>query len=134
MTKLIAAVLIVLACYGVWELFLYWEKVKSQEETAQKSNAAAMVLGEQLPGMPSALEPSLQAAKKQGAAGLRNWLKAHNQSIEDPRKAWIELDLCVALAREDPAEARRIFKSVKDRTPPSSPVWPRLKQLEKSYE
>ena len=134
MTKLIAAVLVVLACYGVWELFLYWEIVKNQEETAQKSNAAAMGLGDQLPGMASALEPSLQAAKKQGAAGLRNWLKAHNQSIEDPRKAWIELDYCVAVAREDTSEAKRVFKEVKERTPTSSPVWPRIQQLEKTYQ
>jgi hypothetical protein len=134
MTKLIAAVLIVLACYGVWELFIYWERVKNEEETTQKSNAAAMVMGDQLPGMQPTLEPSLQAAKKQGAAGLRNWLKTHNQSIEDPRKAWIELDYCVAVAREDTSEAKRVFKEVKDRTPPTSPVWPRIQQLEKTYQ
>jgi hypothetical protein len=134
MTKLIAAVLIVLACYGVWELFLYWEKVKNEEETKVKRDAAAMVLGDQLPGLPSALEPSLQAARKQGAAGLRNWLKNHNQSVEDPRKAWIELDYCVAVAREDVSEAKRVFKEVKERTPPTSPVWPRIQQLEKTYQ
>ena len=62
---------------------------------------------------------------------MKNWLKTHSQSVEDPRKAWIELDYCVAVAREDPAEARRVFATVKERTPPSSPVWPRIKQLEK---
>jgi hypothetical protein len=134
MTKLIAAVLIVLSCYGVWELFLYWERVKNQEETAQKSNAAAMGLGDNLPGLPSALETSLQNAKKQGAAGLRTWLKNHNQSVEDPRKAWIELDYCVAVAREDVSEAKRVFAAVKERTPTSSPVWPRIQQLEKTYQ
>ena len=134
MTKLIAAVLIVLACYGVWELFLYWEKVKNDEDLRQKQDAAAQVLGDNLPGMPSALEPSLQTAKKHGAAGLRTWLKAHNQSIEDPRKAWIELDYCVAVARDDVAEAKRVFAQVKERTPPTSPVWPRIQQLEKTYQ
>ena len=120
--------------YGGWELFLYWEKVKNEEETKQKQDAAAMVIGDQLPGLPYKLEPSLQAARKQGAAGLKNWLKTYGQSVEDPRKAWIELDYCVAVAREDPAEARRVFAAVKERTPPSSPVWPRMKQLEKTYE
>jgi hypothetical protein len=134
MTKLIAALIIVAVLYGGWELFLYWEKVKNQEETQQKQDAAAAVMGDQLPGLPYQLEASLQAARKQGAAGLRNWLKLHGQSVEDPRKAWIELDFCVAVAREDPAEARRVFAEVKDRIGPSSPVWPRMKQLEKTYE
>ena len=120
--------------YGGWELFLYWEKVKNEEETTQKQDAAAAVIGDQLPGLPYKLEPTLQAARKQGAAGLRNWLKTYGQSVEDPRKAWIELDYCVAVAREDPAEAKRVFAAVKERTPPSSPVWPRMKQLEKTYE
>ena len=46
---------------------------------------------------------------------MRNWLKTYGQSVEDPRKAWIELDYCVAVAREDPAEARRVFAAVKER-------------------
>ena len=134
MTKLIAALIIVAALYGGWELFLYWEKVKNEQETKQKQDAAAMVIGDQLPGMSYKLEPSLQAARKQGATGLKSWLKTHAQSVEDPRKAWIELDYCVAVAREDPAEAKRVFAAVKDRLPPSSPVWPRMKQLERTYE
>ena len=134
MTKLIAALMIIAVLYGGWELFLYWEKVKNEDETKQKQEAAAMVIGDQLPGLPNKLEASLQAARKQGAGGLRNWLKTYAQSVEDPRKAWIELDYCVAVAREDPAEARRVFAAVKERTGPASPVWPRMKQLEKTYE
>jgi hypothetical protein len=134
MTKLIAALIIVAALYGGWELFLYWEKVKNEEETKQRQEVAAMVMGDQLPGLPYQLEESLQAARKRGATGLKAWLKTHSQSVEDPRKAWIELDYCVAVAREDPAEARRVFASVKERIAPSSPVWARMKQLEKTYE
>ena len=134
MTKLIAALIIVAVLCGVWQLFLYWEKVKNEEETKQKQEAAAAVMGDQLPGVPYKLEASLQAARKQGAAGLRNWLKINGQSVEDPRKAWIELDFCVAVARQDPAEARRVFAAVTGRLGPSSPVWPRMKQLEKTYE
>jgi len=134
MTKLIAALLIIATIYGGWELFLYWEKVKNDEEISQKKEAAAMVLGDQLPGMSTKLDQSLQNARKQGAVGLRTWLKNNKQSVEDPRKAWIELDYCVAVAREDTAEAKRVFAAVKERTTPSSPVWPRIKQLEKTYE
>jgi hypothetical protein len=134
MTKLIAALIIVGVLYGGWELFLYWEKVKNEEETKQKQEAAATVMGDQLPGLPYQLEASLQTARKQGAAGLKNWLKTHSQSVEDPRKAWIELDYCVAVAREDTAEAKRVFATVKERIGPASPVWTRMKQLEKTYE
>jgi hypothetical protein len=134
MTKLIGAVLIVAALYGGWQFFLYWEKVKNDEEDKQKQDAAAAVMGDKLPGLPYQLEQSLQTARAQGASGLRNWLKIHGQSLEDPRKAWIELDFCVAVAREDPAEAKRVFAAVKERIGPSSPVWQRMKQLEKAYE
>ena len=134
MTKLIAAVIIIAALYGGWELFLYWEKVKNEEETQKKQAAAAVVMGDQLPGLPYQLDASLQAARKRGAAGLRDWLKVHSQSVEDPRKAWIELDYCVAVARDDPAEARRVFAAVKERLGSNSPVWPRMKELEKTYE
>jgi hypothetical protein len=134
MTKLIGALIIIAVLYGGWELFLYWEKVKNEDDTKQKQAAAAMVMGDQLPGLSTKLEPTLQAARKQGAAGLRSWLKTYGQSVEDPRKAWIELDYCVAVAREDPAEARRVFATVKERIGPASPVWPRMKQLEKTYE
>ena len=134
MTKVIAACIIIVVLWGGWQIFFYWEKVKNEEETNVKRDAAAMVVGDSLPGMSYKLEASLQAARSKGAAGLRTWLKTYNQSVEDPRKAWIELDYCVAVARQDPAEAKRVFAQVKERTPPSSPVWPRMKQLEKAYE
>ena len=134
MTKLIAALIIVAVLYGGWNLFLYWDKVKNEEETAKKHAAASAVNPDSLPGVPWGLEPSLTAAKQQGAAGLRNWLKTYDRYLQDPRKAWIELDYCVLVAQKDPAEAKRIFKSVKDRIPPSSPVYGRIKSLEKTYE
>lgn len=133
MTKLIAVLFVVVVLYGGWHLFLYWDKVKNEEETAKKQSAAAEVVPEQLPGMPQSLEPTLQAAQKQGAAGLRNFLKTYGRSVQDPRKAWIELDYCLAITREDPSEARRVFAAVKDRTPPASPVWPRIRRLQSTY-
>ena len=35
---------------------------------------------------------------------------------------------------QSPAEARRLFAAIKERTGPSSPVWKRIKELEKTYE
>ena len=36
--------------------------------------------------------------------------------------------------RDDPNEARRVFKTVKDRVPTNSVVYPRIRQLEKTFE
>jgi hypothetical protein len=134
MTKLITAFIIIVIGYCGYHLFLYWESVKQQEENQQKQAAGLAIQGQSLPGMPQPLEQSYQQAQQRGNSAMREWLKTCGPLVQDPRKAWIELDFCVAIRRDDPAEARRIFKSVKDRTPPSSPIWPRINQLEKSYE
>lgn len=134
MTKLIAAVMILAVLYGGWELFFYWERVKNEEEVQKKQEAAAVVVGEQLSGLPQPLEAPLKAAEANGAVGLRNFLKTYGRSVQDPRKAWIELDYCLLISREDPSEAKRIFAEVKGRTPETSPVWPRIKKLGKAYE
>jgi hypothetical protein len=134
MTKIISVLVVVLVLYGGWHLFLYWEDVKNQEAAAKKTEAAAITTGDQLQGLPQGLEPTLQAAKNQGATGLRNWLKTYGKNVQDPRKAWIELDYCVLVARDDPSEARKVFAEVKGRTPAASPVMPRIKQLEKTYQ
>jgi len=134
MTKLISALIIVAALYGGWHLFLYWDKVRNEEQTAQKQAVASTVDPRQLPGMPQQLESALDAAEKQGAAGLKNFLKTYDRSLQDPRKAWIELDYVQRLARDEPVEAKRRFAEIRDRVGPASPVWPRIKQLEKTYE
>ncbi len=134
MTKVIAIAIIVAVLYGGWEFFLYWERVKNEQETAKKQAAAEIVMGDQLQGVPSELENSLQAAESRGAAGLRAWLKEYGMRVQDPRKAWIQLDYVVQLARENPSEARRVFAAVKERTPTNSPVWSRVKKLEKTYD
>jgi len=134
MTKLIAVVIIAAVLYGGWQLFFYWEKVKNEEEVTKKQEAASQVNPSSLAGMPYGMEQSLQAAERKGALGLKDWLKNYGPSIQDPRKAWIELDYCTMIVRDDPAEARRIFKSVKERTPATSPIYDRIKKLEKSYE
>ncbi len=138
MTKLIAAVILLLVLWGGWKLFFYWERVKNEQETQKKQEAAVIVQGEALSGLPpqatQTLEKSLQAAQSEGASAMKAWLKTYGPLVQDPRKAWIELDYCLLLAREDPSEAKRVFAEVKARTPQTSPVWPRIKQMEKTYQ
>src|SRR5262245_26818049 len=132
-TKLIAAVVIIALLYGGWNLFLYWEKVRDEKESIRKE-AAATVSGDTLQGLPYGLDQSLRTAQSQGPAALKAWLKDYGHLVQDPRKAWIELDYCVMVARNDPAEAKRVFAAVRDRTGPASPVWKRVKQLAPTYE
>lgn len=134
MTKLIAALIIIGVLFCGWELFFYWEKVKNEQEVQEKHARASIVTEDQLSGLPQPLEASLRAAESQGATGLRNWLKTYGRVVQDPRKAWIELDYCLLISKDDPAEARRLFAEVKNRTPESSPIWQRIKKLENAYE
>ena len=134
MTKLITAFIIIVVLFGGYHLFVYWERVKTEEETQKKQAVAAAVQGENLPGLPPWLEPSLKAAQQKSPAAFRKWLKTYDKALQDPRKAWIELDYVVAVARDDPNEARRVFGQVKERTPATSPVYARVKQLEKTYD
>jgi len=133
-TRLVAILTVVVALYCGWLLYLRWEQARTREEAATKETVAEVVNPENLPCLPAQLEPTLQAAQKQGPAGLRNWLRTYGQRVQDPRKAWIELDYAVAIARDDPVASKRVFASVKQRTPPASPIWPRVKRLEKSFE
>jgi hypothetical protein len=133
MTKIIAAVIIALVLWGGWELFFYWERVNNEKED-EKKHAVTAVQPDMLNGLPPELDNALRAAQNQGADGLGNFLKVYGNRLQDPRKAWIELDYCQMIARENTAEAKRVFAEVKKRTPHNSPVWPRIQQLEKTYD
>lgn len=135
MTKLIAALIIAAVLFVSYQVFLYWDRVKNEEEKARKDAAAKIITsGDQLQGMPWGLNAAYQNAEKQGATGIRGFLKSYGSSLQDPRKAWIELDYCQLISRENPAEARRTFADVKKRTPADSPIIPRIKQLERTFE
>jgi hypothetical protein len=127
----IAAVFI----FVVWLVFMEWKKFDTGNDLKEQEATAALVVSPQsLPGMPNTLEPSYSAAQSAGVIGLRNWLKMYSDSVQDPRRAWIELDYMVLIARTDPVEAKKIFADVKDRTPTNSPIYPRIKVLQKTYE
>ena len=108
----------------------------TEREAREQARRPPPVVPERLEGLPSQLEPSLQEAQKKGAAGLKAWLDQYKRSplVKDPRLAWIELDYVVGIAAENPLAAKRVFSEVKKRTPPESPVYPRIKELEKTYE
>jgi len=64
MTKWITILIVAAVLYGGWQLFLYYDRVKSEDEEAQKKAAAAENISPQnLPGMPYQLESSLEAAQ-----------------------------------------------------------------------
>jgi len=135
MTKILITIAIVaIVALGAWQIFEYWEKVQDEKDTAQKQAAASVINPDALPGLPQGWDAALKNAEQGGATTLGNWLKTYGASVQDPRKAWIQLDYVVMITRDNPQEAKRIFAEVKDRTPPSSPVWPRVHELEKTYQ
>jgi hypothetical protein len=133
MKFLIALVIIVGLSLGAWQFYNYWGNFKPKE-TASAPQPPPEIPDDQLSGMPSSLQPSLTAARQRGAAGLKDFLTAYANTINDPRRASIELDYVVLVAPSNPSEARRIFAKVKGRLQPNSPVYDRMKQLEKTYE
>ena len=134
MTKIIGAFIIVLFIVAGWKLVGYYKQVEKENREQKKVEQGADIKPEQLEGMPYQLDQSLQAATKNGAAGLRDWLKLYGPQIKDPRKAWIEMDYCVIVMREDPLAAKRVFQEVRERVPTNSPVYPRVRQLERTFE
>jgi hypothetical protein len=132
MTKILITIVIVGAlAFGGWELYLQWNEAKGKPD---KVEVVAPVDPATLPGMPAGMEAAYNIAKGQGAVGLKNFLTRYGKAIQDPRLASIELDYVVLVSKDNIAEARLTFARVKDRTPPSSPVYSRMKQLEKTYE
>ena len=140
MTKTIIGIVIVaVLAFGGYKLWQVWDKYNSSKDLAQQdAEAASKVVPDQLSGMPPAWEQAYQQAYAAAQAGdiktLSAWLKVHGQQIDDPRRAWIELDYMVMISKQDPQEAKAIYQSVKERTPQESPVYPRIKQLAKTYE
>jgi len=137
MKALIAIVLIVVALLGIRELYRYWEEMKVKHdvvEPGQGAGAQPAVDPSALTGLPPALEASFETAKKQGAASLKIWLKQYRSYVRDPKLAAIELDYVVLAGAKNFTESREIFAAVKARTPTNSPVYPRIRQLEKTYQ
>jgi len=136
MKQIITILLIIAALWAAKEIKVYWDTVKAKQLAEEGGAPApkAQTPASTLPGMPPSLETSLQNAQRQGAAGMKTWLKSYRPYLSDPRLASIELDYVVLIGARDLKEARAVFAAVKQRTPPGSPVYPRIKQLEKTYQ
>jgi len=87
-----------------------------------------------LEGMPHQLQASLDTAASQGPGAMKRWLDANRKYCRDPKLGEIELDYAVALMRQNSAQAKAMYKSVKTRTPPNSPLQPRLQRLSRTFE
>jgi len=130
MRFLIGVVIIVGFSLGFWQLYKYWGTFKPQPVSAA---VQPDIPEDQLPGMLPSLQPYLEAARQRGAAGLHDFLTTYSQMVNDPRRAAIELDYVLLVAQSNPDEARRVFAKVKGRLQPNSPVYNRMKQLDKTY-
>jgi hypothetical protein len=135
MTKLIGVLIVALVCWGGYELFELWDRYDTAKDIkAQEDSRPQITTGDQVGRMTPELEKTLEIATKRGAVGIKDWLNAYGTKVEDPRKAWIQLDYVVLLSRDNPAEAKKVFDEVKARTPENSPVYPRIQKLEQNYD
>lgn len=137
MKFLIGLIIVVGLSLGGYQLYNYYDTIQQKSAPPPPPNAAPAapeIDGNQLQGLPQALDGPLHDAEQRGAAALKQFLAAHGNEIKDPRRAWIELDYVVLAGTTDPAEARRVYFHVKDRITPGSPVYGRFKQLQKTYE
>jgi|SRR4051794_6098594 hypothetical protein len=133
MKPLIIILVVVGVIFGGWKMWEYWDTVDQQKEASEK---IPEVSEDQMGRMTPELETSLQEAKKKGAAGVKDWLNKYQKSpkIPEARLAWIKLDYVLMASQSEPLEAKKVFAQVKENTPTTSPVYPRIKKLEKSYQ
>lgn len=83
-----------------------------------------------LSGVPVSFLPALEIARKNGAPGLREWMRQHEKRCLDPRLGWIQLEYSVLARDSKPDEAKVYFEMVKSRTSTNSPLAARIAQLE----
>jgi len=126
-----AVISIVLLIALAWIAFSFRDY--AHKSMARPPSDSAPYAAGKLPGLPVALEPSLDVAKRDGPDGLKKWLGQHRSEIEDPRLTDIELDYVVLAGRSSPAEARRVLDAIKGHLAPGSPVYPRFTQLDQAY-
>lgn len=135
--KLLISILIILGVtVGGYKLWEHWNEVKEQGIAERKAAAGADINPEQLPGLPYQLANKLREAQQAGPDTFKRFIDGCKNfpDVKDPRLAWMELDYMVMISSTDPVEAKKIFFDVKKRTPADSPIYPRIKSLEKSYE
>ena len=136
MKAAIAVLVIVAFIFTVYKVWDYWDQVEQGKEQKAKESQAELASGDQLPGLPYQLEDELRKATEGGPKTLKAFIDRIKKSpkVSDPRLAWIELDYVKMVSLEDPVEAKRVFREVKARVTPDSPVYREIKRLEKTYD
>jgi hypothetical protein len=135
MKFVIGLIIVVGLSLGAYQIYEYWGNFKDKPPaSASQPQAPPEVSGDQLPGLPHSLDRALGEAEQHGAAAMKEFLAAHGKEIKDPRLAWIQLDYVILAGASDPGEARLVFRKVQGRLTSGSPVYNRMKQLEKTYE
>lgn len=136
MKAAISILLVIGFIFGIYKLWEYWDNVdRMRVQTIEQAEKEA-IRGESLPGLPPALEADLNKAKAEGPKATKAFIERIKKSpkVSDPRLAWIELDYVLAVSLQDPVEAKRTFHEVKQRITADSPVYKRMKELEKTYD
>ena len=136
MKAAISVLLVIGFIFGVYKLWDYWDNLDRQKVQSIEKAEKEAIRGESLPGLPQALEADLTKAKADGPKATKAFIERIKKSplVADPRLAWIEIDYVVAVSLQDPVEAKRAFREVKQRVTPDSPVYRRVKELEKTYD
>ena len=136
MKVLISILIIFGVIFGVWKGYDYWDRVNTEKEQSERKASGADIVPNDLPGMPYQIAERYRDASQKGSAAMKAFLDAFAKapSFQDPRKAWIELDYIVAITSSDPIEAKKRFAAVKERVSPNSPIYFRIRALEKTYE
>ena len=133
MKVLISIVVVIGAFVGVWQLWEYWDKV-NREKLRTSEEANQFPPSRSYSGLPAQFEQPLQAAMSQGPEAFKQWLELNRRHIEDPRLAAIELDYVITITRSAPVEAKRVFADLKGRIPGGSPLYKKIKAMEKTYQ
>lgn len=135
MKALISILIVLVVGFVGFRLFDHWEQVKERRVLEERAAKGKDINPEELQGMPWQLMAKYQDVKsdpKKLGPFIESIRKL--QGVADPRLAWIELDYVVMLSATEPLEAKRVFQAVKKRTATDSPIYPRIRSLEKNYE
>ena len=136
MKAAISILLVIGFIFGVYKMWDYWDNLDRQKVQSIEKAEKQAIRGESLPGLPQALEADLTKAKADGPKATKAFIERIKKStmVGDPRLAWIEIDYVVAVSLQDAVEAKRAFREVKQRVTQDSPVYKRVKELEKTYD
>ena len=134
MKYFVAAIIIIGLSLGAWQIYQYLGHVQNHRRRPLRRRAPGRT-GEELSGLPSALEPAWAGADSMARPACGNSWPLTADAIKDPRRASIELDY-VVLARGEQSRAKPagFLPKCKERLTPESPVYDRMKKLEKTYE